>query len=310
MWDSPYSVDDYLAVEEAEEWIIEDLLVTGGKVNLMGGEKLGKTFMALQLAEAISSPNVHTFLGHPIVRKGPVLYLQLDMPRALWKKRLRHLRAAHAIDHRNFRLQDQIDFNFHFDITQAPTRKVLRNKLRSMETWPVATFVDVTRSCHGGDEDNSAHMQSVINYFQDTLQDYDEPANTSALILISHTRKPSNDRRIRSQNEGSMHENRGSGAVNGSVDTLLKLVENRLYVESRSVEKFSVRLERDRRTGLWLFAPPETSEIQVPPSLSPVQLVEEISRVIADTALQTKRARRQALIERGASPEQAKAVMP
>ena len=289
-----HSTSDYLNRVELCDWIIPELLAPSGKLNLMGEPKVGKSFLALQLAEALSYADSPSWLTLPISAKGYVYYVQADTSGFVWRERLRGL--TRQLDLSYFGWSDKDDLPCPFDITKPSHKRALTVALNNQQEWPIAVVIDVIRSIHQGSEDDSGNMQQVIDQCQDAVL----PA---ALILLSHTRKPSTDRRQREDSDSSMHENRGSSVLNGSVDTMMKLTPTHLYVSPRSREAFELRLDRDSATGLWRVQPP------VKP-LTASELVELVTRVTADRALVTKDARRQALVEHGVSVEQARQAMP
>lgn len=89
-----WTVDELLAAEFPEpRWIVPDILPVG-LASLAGRPKLGKSWLALQLAIAVASGG--RFLDEE-VESGPVLYLALeDSPRRL-KKRLEMLKAEGGV---------------------------------------------------------------------------------------------------------------------------------------------------------------------------------------------------------------------
>jgi len=89
-----WTVDELLAAEFPDpRWIVPDILPVG-LASLAGRPKLGKSWLALQLAIAVASGG--RFLDEE-VESGPVLYLALeDSPRRL-KKRLEMLEAEGGI---------------------------------------------------------------------------------------------------------------------------------------------------------------------------------------------------------------------
>jgi RecA-family ATPase len=289
-----HTFDEYLALGDSSVWLVQDLLPVGGKINIMGEPKVGKSFFALQLAEALSRARTTRWLEHfPVLSKGPVFFLQLDTSRAVWQDRLRKVR--HLLDLTHVIWSDKLDLPKNFDIRIPAHTRTLNEALGELPEWPKAVIVDVIRSVHKGSEDESSNMQDVI----DSLQ---EATGNALLAVLSHTRKPSADKKQRADNVESMNENRGSNALNGSVDTLIKLTQQGLYVEPRSAERFHLPMTQSRG-GLWT----------VTPECEPVtaaSLVGIVAKVIADHSLRTKREKRQALIQQGLTPTAAMEAVP
>src|SRR6187431_1100083 len=80
-----HSVEEYLTLKgEDESAIVSNLLPLSGALNIFGAPKAGKSYLSLQLADAIGNPRMADFLGFPINVHGEVLYIQIDTPRNLW----------------------------------------------------------------------------------------------------------------------------------------------------------------------------------------------------------------------------------
>src|SRR5690606_535980 len=63
--------------KEVPPWILRPFLVNGSTMMLYGRQGIGKSSLALQLAYSLTSGE--PWMGFPVARSGPVIYLQLDM---------------------------------------------------------------------------------------------------------------------------------------------------------------------------------------------------------------------------------------
>lgn len=264
-----YGVNDYLHLpREAQTYLMKPLIPTAGACLLYGAPKLGKSYLGIQLALAISG-QTPDFMGFPVTRPGKVLYLQLDTPRSVWAQRFEDMivKGNLKYDSSTLLLGDRETFeHFPFDILQPAHMKELN--LYCQMQQPVAVVVDTLRELHSGDEDNSTTARNVIA----NLVGATSPA---ALILISHDRKPNPDR----END-IMADHRGSSYITGRMDAILRLTKNKLYYAGRSIEAGDIRMER-MDNGLWKEAIDEYTPI--------------IMKVMADPTLHSWSARARVL---------------
>lgn len=206
-------------------WIVEDILPTSGLLNIYGKPKTHKSMFALQLAEAISNPEIAEVLGFPVHQHGKVAYLQLDTPRGIWCDRIVKF----------FPLTD----NVLMADTETPGIPYPFNILGSGYGWlkeavaaaaPLVVIIDTLREAFVGDENVSDHMQLVVSSFVSACR-------PSAIIFLSHARK--------NTPEGAhnlMDENRGSNYVSGRMDAVMALTEEKAMYQSRvaGLERFDI----------------------------------------------------------------------
>lgn len=227
-----YSTDDYLALPHAPEaWIIQDLLPVGGSMNVYGKPKAGKSFLCLQMAEAIADDTKTEFLGYPILTHGPVVYLQADTPRGLWRIRIIQFFTSKGRPLKGVYFTDKEVLPYPFDIGDKAgvNRKWLQDAVR--EVNPVAVFIDTLREVHSGDENDSGHMQTIVNALAEAVR----PA---ALILISHSRKTTPDGAHDLMNEG-----RGSSYTSGRMDSIMKVTPGKLYFQGRAIPETNLAVD-------------------------------------------------------------------
>lgn len=223
------------------------------------------SYMSLQLAFALAGAQPD-FLGFPVVTSGPVAYIQFDTPRNVWQLRLRELKAGgHPVESVHYADRQSIK-DYPFDILQPAHVAYLKSIVVPLK--PIAVIIDTIRDSHSGDEDSSTEMRNVIVNFRAALGE-------TAIILISHARKPSPE-----VERNILADMRGSSAVVGSMDVIMRLTKRALYYVGRSIEEGSIRLQR-QDNGLWLPDEGDTAEA--------------LARVLSDTSLTTLRAKARAL---------------
>lgn len=246
--------NDYLALPRAPEtWIVENLIPQGGLFNLYGAPKAGKSWLALQLAVAIST-NEPTFMSLPIRTHGKVLYIQLDTPRSLWAKRLESI-CEMGLDISNINFADNEITPYPFDIlrperlttpegmlTHFPCQDYLKGEINRVQ--PVLTIIDTLRELHSGDENDSAQMTNAFSALTSSIR-------PSALCLLSHSRKdnmavPEIDR------ENLLQDNRGSSYVAGRMDGIMRASKKRLAFQSRTVELHYLKCHQIE-PGMWVI---------------------------------------------------------
>jgi RecA-family ATPase len=263
---------DYLNLPSSPEtYLVDPLLPSGGACLLYGDPKVGKSYAALQLAEAIT--NGDHWLGFP-TRKGRVVYVQLDTPRNVWQSRVKDLRGSgQLIELPYFADRESLEA-WPFDILRPDHLIILRDELQVLS--PDLVIIDTLRESHSADENNSTEMQKAIAALVAATQ----PA---ALCLISHARKPAQD-----QDLSLMGDNRGSSYVVGRMDAIVRFTPKSARVSGRSIEEHSIELER-QDCGFWEVV---TAEVDV-----------HILSVLLDVQYQSVREASKALAVRLGKPE-------
>lgn len=228
------NLSDYLALPSSPEtWLIEPLLPSGGAMLLYGDPKVGKSFAALQLIEAITTGS--KWLGFP-THQSKVVYVQLDTPRNVWQTRIADLKMRGAITSEPGLLDRELLNTWPFDVLNPEHLIMLREELQAYQ--PGLVVFDTLRESHSADENDSTEMQSAVSALVAATQ----PA---AMVLISHSRKPS-------QEDGFslMNDNRGSSYVVGRMDAIVRFTPKTARISGRSIEEHSLELER-MDSGFW-----------------------------------------------------------
>lgn len=244
-WDNPamppaaYLGRDYLDLPtEPETWLVKPLIPAGGSVVLYGEAKVGKSYAALQLAKAIQEGG--EWLGFPVCKTGPVVYVQLDTPRSLWIARLKDLKASGVKQIDDIVFADRETLNtMPFNILNPDHHHLL---LTTVQQWqPVAVVIDTLREAHPSNENDSTDARNIVA----ALAAACFPA---AMILITHEKKPNQE-----QGFSLISDIRGSNYIPGRMDAILRFTKSRLYYTGRSIEEGHVTLAR-QDNGFWTSA--------------------------------------------------------
>lgn len=160
-------------------WILEPFAVTGSTLLLYGRQGIGKSSLAWMLAHSLTTGV--PWLGHHVLKTGPVIYLNLDMPHLEFKQMLERAAAA----------------------GMPPTSKILMPALGEADAFdvlksgqglldacttvkPIALIVDTVADGYlpGSIRDVNAEVRAVIARFRKMVPD-------GVLVLMLHDRKRS-----------------------------------------------------------------------------------------------------------------------
>ena len=238
-----YSLDEYLDLpRESQTWLVRPLIPVGGRCNLYGDAKVGKSFAALQLASAISG-GIPDWLGFDVPARGPVLYVQLDTPRSLWLDRISDVNSA-GFDLSGIHWADRESLDaWPFNIGRDDHYFRLRAEVARVA--PVAVIIDTLKESHGANENEATEIQVVIARLTAAVQ----PA---ALILVSHSRKANYE-----AGPDLINDQRGSNYIPGAMDAIIRFTKKHMMYTGRACEEGSIKLRR-LDCGLWQ---PEQDEV-------------------------------------------------
>lgn len=268
-----YKYADYINLPGKQyTWLIKPIIPVGGKVNLYGDSKAGKSYAALQLCAALTG-GLPDFLGLKPSRIGEVLYIQLDTPGGLWKERLTEIQSSGYANLSDITFADKDTLDcWPFDIHNPEHWQAVRGEVNRIK--PIAVVADVIREFHHGNEDKNDVMKEVIG----KLETVSRPA---ALILIAHSRKPNAEVK-----PSIINDIRGSNYIPGAVDTIIKLTAKqrgkvgRLEYVGRAAEHTRIPLQR-LENGLWQVRPND-------PLPEPDPVEEALKLVLKDSSLTSR----------------------
>jgi len=238
-----HSVSEYLTLKsEDESAIVSNLLPHSGALNIFGAPKAGKSYLALQLANAIGDPSIDNFLGFPIKAHGEVLYIQVDTPRNLWIDRVMALKARGQSFESVYFTDRQDCPEVTFDVNHPTHYAWLEGECKARPY--LACIVDTLRETFDGDENDSNQMKRVVA----RLVKATAPA---ALILVSHSRKLGKD-----QPSGITQNQRGSSYVAGRMDALVEVDTGKLLANSRTLGETMIAVTQSTESGLFSLDEP------------------------------------------------------
>lgn len=214
----------YLSLpKDPHVWLIEDLIPTNGLVNLYASPKVGKSFAALGMAIGISDPACRSYLGFPILKHGPVAYLQIDTPRTFWAARIEKIVKESKANIENVYFADRLMAPKGFSLTNHESKVWFETEISRIN--PVCVVIDTLRESHDQDEDSATDMKKVISIITECVPQ-------SAIIFVSHSRKSFQNM---SEEMGNiMDDVRGSGYVSGRMDCVCKMTKKLFAYQSRA----------------------------------------------------------------------------
>lgn len=228
------------------DWIVEHLIPRPGLVMLMGPEKAGKSFLALDVAKCAASGE--SVFGYACKQDNRVLYLQFDTSETIWRDRIRKLRdAGYNTTPSNLVMVHPEDQLIPWNICSANGQKWLKDVLDTAN--PDLVIIDVLREIHGKDENDSTAMKEVGDALIRAF-------TGRAVLLVHHTKKLSSDMSF-DVNIGAL--SRGSSYITGKVDAYWLLHDGRLKIVNRFDAGRTLRaIQLD--SGIWAFPELERDE--------------------------------------------------
>ena len=216
------TASEYVELERPElDWIIPGLIPKPSLIMLVGPPKVGKSYLALQLA--LNVANGGNFLNRPCA-PGRVLYLQLDTSEKVWRDRLLILKEQGVSLDGPLLMVNPDHQIFPVDILTPAGKAWMR--LMIEEANPDLIILDVLRECHSVDENDSTQMKLV----GDSLC---ELTGGKAVVFLHHASKIPAD----VIDPDPIIYSRGSTYLTGKVDSYWMLYNHRLRIDSRFTER-------------------------------------------------------------------------
>ena len=182
-----------------QEWLVPGIIPKGALVGLIAPPEKYKTFIGLDLSLSVATGR--RWLGRYETTRGPTIYVLAEGSSGLQK------RVAAWADHCG---TDPVG---HFVIEAVPlmddvaTTAFIREVNQAVANPALIVFDTLARCMVGGDE-NSARDMGILIANADRVRE----ATGATVILVHHTTK------------GSVDIERGSGALRGACDTMLRVV--------------------------------------------------------------------------------------
>ena len=214
------------------EYLVEGLIITPGLSCLGGKKKVGKSWLALDLAQRVASGT--PFLGKQ-VRRGKVLYLSLEDGLLRLQQRLQRLHSDSNL---------QITYITSILPLNSEEGMIELEDMIKAER-PALCCIDTLASAKNRklDENKAGDMADLMNWLHDLALTY----NTVILVVLHFGKKSYGDIGF---------DYRGSSATPSATDANLGLYRNSdgshdLKVEGRDFADFELRLYFDPET--WCF---------------------------------------------------------
>ena len=227
--------------DEPFGWLAQDLLPEAGVSMLPGDSGCGKTWLALDLALAISSGR--QFLNHFETLPGRVLYVDLESGPRRMKARLAQLRRPDDVP-------ELIEFAFFGESLGLEKETNAEQFAAFVEAKaPRLLIIDPLRGAHGADENDSTSARKVVRCLRGLAE-----RTGYAVLVLHHERKPSANTSNR-QGQGI----RGSSDWKAGMDSVLSvsrkepdviLVEHSKSRDCPEQPDFRVKLNLDETPGV------------------------------------------------------------
>jgi hypothetical protein len=222
------------------KWIVQDLIPEGCHI-LAGSPKIGKSFLAIDMALTISTPGRKMF-GHFPVQHGKCLYLALEDSWGRIQDRTSKIMGALPKYHAQ---AAQASENAVVCITWPPLGAGCIEEMEQFLTDnpdTVCIIVDTLAKVRpiGGPKNSNAYEvdYAVVSAFQSFAI-----RNHIAIILITHLRKSSG-----AKEEDPFEQVTGSMGISGAADTTIRLKRGQnsdfaeFYIRGRDVEEQCLNL--------------------------------------------------------------------
>lgn len=175
-----YSIRDLLKLEIKCSPLIEGLLWERDNVFLVGGEKAGKSILALQMAFALTSGQ--SFLGeYPVVKTSKVLYIQAEGKLGETRDRVASMLNANDCDMDNL----HIAYFPHVSLDSKEGFDMLVKHIKEHQLQPNVVIFDPLYHCMAGslsDEHAARKMTTHLRELGEIL--------SATIIVVHHTHKP------------------------------------------------------------------------------------------------------------------------
>ena len=212
------------------QWVVPEI-IPEGLTKIDGGPKVGKSWLALHLASAVSSGGY--FMGSIPVEKREVLYLALEDSERRLKSRLL---KQNGIANDNFYIETAVSWKGGITTLSAYLKEYQNTGLVIIDT--LFMFSPIS------DTNKYSDTYSPVSAIQRIATKKEVP-----IILIHHTRKGAKG----DTGEAWADEGMGSQGINGACDTIILLKkpdgrpEGTMRIKGRDVEEkcFNVVFDKD-----------------------------------------------------------------
>ncbi len=249
---------------QTPDYLVENLIEKGDQVLLYGQPKVGKTFLAIQLACALATGK--RFLKWEVKQKRKVLYVNFEMGERVFAERISKFLEQPGTDlgeedlvrHFDSQIADSLTF------TVSPRRMDLCAQQQELakliaEHSPDFIIFDTLAKLHSADERENNAISGVLTEVRDVCENKEGEA--IAHLIVHHARKAAMNM-TDSNYKITAAEIRGGSAIRGEADVILGLASSaggkgggakmKLIMEARNVNLESeLDLEYGENRILW-----------------------------------------------------------
>lgn len=225
------SAGDFLSTEPEEiPWVIPPLCTVGSSMMLYGRQKVGKSSVITQMFHSL----IHgePWLGFPVEKSGPVVYLQLDMPKSDTRTMLDRAHAAgYDLRHGLYvpKLPER-EHKAHFNILDPSHARELRAACDDIR--PVAVVVDTINDAYEPLErgDVNSFQRRIHSEFQAAIGD-------AVLVFLNHRRKQVQtwQKEEMDDTDGYLGGSSWAGVVTSNLELRRSRKDNKVYLELRDL---------------------------------------------------------------------------
>jgi len=213
-------------------WLVKDIVIDEGLTLLGGKKKLGKSFMCLQIAQAVAAGV--PCLGREVIQ-GPVVYICLEDGRRRLKNRLERQAANRGLPLTYITRFPPLDGEGMMDLIELVEKR--RPRLLIIDTLAAAKTGKTVENDAGPMADITNSVRAIAQHF-----------GLGILVTHHHGKSVGGD---------PGDDLRGSSAIAGAADVNLGLYRDEaggfdLKGEGRDIDQFSLRLLFDQKnTWAW-----------------------------------------------------------
>ena len=244
----------YIGLTKPPDFLVEGLIELGDQVLLYGQPKVGKTFLAIQLACALATGR--PFLKWEVKQRRKVLYINFEMGERVFARRISKfliqpkegLSEPDLVSHFDEQIKDHLLFSVSPRSANISSQKKALAKLIA-EHSPDFIVFDTLAKLHGVDEKENNAIQHVLTEVRNVCQKEGDPI---AHMIVHHARKTAMNITDSAQNLTAA-EIRGGSAIRGEADVILGLASSaggagggakmKLIMEARNVSLEDLDLE-------------------------------------------------------------------
>lgn len=191
---------------EGPRWLVENYVPEGGCTVIVGEPKVGKSFLAMDLALAVVAGS--EFLGQP-ADAGEVLVFDAETQPQELKLRLKKMLEGRGIEHE---LAERLNFVHGQRLKIDDPGPLERLRATVQDLAPRLIILDCLKEFTDREENSNTEMGMVLSELRDLTR-----ICGSTLVLVHHAGKPTD----RARSVGQLL--RGASAIQGWFDALIRL---------------------------------------------------------------------------------------